>query len=457
MGSIENAYKQVSGIDIEEQKRIWDERGKGYYGEYLVFNHLYTDIPGMSKILMNCEIPAEGNKTTEIDLILIHETGMYSFEMKHYKGDIYVNLDGDIWTQYFRTQSNEVFHNPIRQNEYHITALKKLFPDEPVFSFVVFTNDDCRLRINGSVRDECDFQDGKLCTISSLADSFSRFTSGKESLLSPEKIDEIFNTLKPYSKLQNASVKRDGEIVPILDYFSQFSQAFRDQVKQTKEDYKELTEKLEKETQEVIRSSHKKSILSMALALIAIIACIGGIIIIPKARINSAEEKAENAIAQVENKYREFFSKFDDANSVVTENIVTEDLARIEALDIRPVSGIKDSLSISFELVGVKGDYALGLTPDTRLIVRFSNGEVKECDFYYDAIGEPGCILRSNAWFQFLGHGGFPAISFKNILITEINHRSIEYIKLNNIAAYIYDSGNNPLLTDVEFEVYKAE
>ena len=59
MESIESAYKQVTGVDIKEQKEIWDERGKGYYGEYLVFNHLFANIPGMSKILMNCEIPAE--------------------------------------------------------------------------------------------------------------------------------------------------------------------------------------------------------------------------------------------------------------------------------------------------------------------------------------------------------------------------------------------------------------
>lgn len=139
MDDTKKAYKQVSGVDIEEQKRIWDERGKGYYGEFLVFNHLYGEIPGMCKILMNCEIPVEGNKSTEVDLILIHETGIYSFEMKHYKGDIYVNPDGNTWTQYFRTQSNEVFHNPIQQNEYHISAIKKLFPDIQILTLTLMS------------------------------------------------------------------------------------------------------------------------------------------------------------------------------------------------------------------------------------------------------------------------------------------------------------------------------
>ena len=29
---IKDIYKQLTDVDIEEQKRLWDERGKGYYG-----------------------------------------------------------------------------------------------------------------------------------------------------------------------------------------------------------------------------------------------------------------------------------------------------------------------------------------------------------------------------------------------------------------------------------------
>jgi len=39
--NIDNVYTQLTNVDIEEQKKIWDERGKGYYGEYLLFNHIY--------------------------------------------------------------------------------------------------------------------------------------------------------------------------------------------------------------------------------------------------------------------------------------------------------------------------------------------------------------------------------------------------------------------------------
>ena len=40
MSDLKKEYKQLTNVDIEEQKRIWDERGKGYYGEYLVLQEL---------------------------------------------------------------------------------------------------------------------------------------------------------------------------------------------------------------------------------------------------------------------------------------------------------------------------------------------------------------------------------------------------------------------------------
>ena len=80
--NIENIYRNLTGVDIDQQKQLWDERGKGYYGEYLVFEELYSRIIGNSKILMNVEIPGLKTEKTEIDLILFHETGVYVFEIK---------------------------------------------------------------------------------------------------------------------------------------------------------------------------------------------------------------------------------------------------------------------------------------------------------------------------------------------------------------------------------------
>ena len=49
-------YKNLTNVQIEEQMRLWDERGKGYYGEYIVFTTLYKNIYGNCKFLMNLNV-----------------------------------------------------------------------------------------------------------------------------------------------------------------------------------------------------------------------------------------------------------------------------------------------------------------------------------------------------------------------------------------------------------------
>lgn len=193
---IKNVYKQLTNVDIEQQKHLWDERGKGYYGEYLVFCELYKKINGNCKILMNLNIPTENGGTTEIDLLLIHETGIYVFEIKHYKGKIYGNSKDAVWTQYFRTAKNNTFKNPILQNEYHIKAVKSLFPNIPVKSIIVFTNYECDIRVQNT-NDTID-----VCTLNNLTRNIVyRFNSNQQKY-SMEEIDEMFNKLSKYSKMQ---------------------------------------------------------------------------------------------------------------------------------------------------------------------------------------------------------------------------------------------------------------
>ena len=158
---INKTYKQLTGIDISEQRQLWDERGKGYFGEFLLFCQLYEKLPGNCKILMNLELPVSNNKTTEIDLLLIHETGLYVFEIKHYKGTIYGKDTDRTWTQYFRTEKNNTFINPIEQNRYHISAINKMYPDFPIHSIIVFTSDDCNLKVTNTdtTTDICKLKD----------------------------------------------------------------------------------------------------------------------------------------------------------------------------------------------------------------------------------------------------------------------------------------------------------
>ena len=44
--SMENLYQNLTGVNIDEQLDEWDARGKGYYGEFLLFSEIYKYIPG---------------------------------------------------------------------------------------------------------------------------------------------------------------------------------------------------------------------------------------------------------------------------------------------------------------------------------------------------------------------------------------------------------------------------
>ena len=99
---------------------------KGKYGEYLIYDCLkYYENTG-AKFLFNCYLYKDNGQTTEIDVIMIHSSGIFVFESKNYSGWIFGNEKASTWTQTLavgrgKPAEKEHFYNPIRQNELHIS------------------------------------------------------------------------------------------------------------------------------------------------------------------------------------------------------------------------------------------------------------------------------------------------------------------------------------------------
>ena len=92
-------------------------------------------------LLNNVTLPMAGG-TTQIDHILIADTGIFVIETKHYSGWIFGNPQDKQWTQtIYRKKSR--FQNPLHQNYGHVKALQSLFdlPEDHFHSVVVFTAD----------------------------------------------------------------------------------------------------------------------------------------------------------------------------------------------------------------------------------------------------------------------------------------------------------------------------
>ncbi|WP_061301142.1 nuclease-related domain-containing protein [Clostridium botulinum] len=112
-------YKNESGNTYKE---VFDNKGK--YGEYLIFKTL-ENMNKNYKMLTNIYLPKGNGETTEIDLIYIHETGIYVIESKNYSGWIFGDEKNRYWTQTLKSGKKERFYNPIMQNKTHIKYLQK--------------------------------------------------------------------------------------------------------------------------------------------------------------------------------------------------------------------------------------------------------------------------------------------------------------------------------------------
>ena len=93
------------------------------------------------KILRNVYVPVLGGYS-EIDVLLLHETGVYVFESKNVVGSIYGDENHPQWQRYKSKNEKDFIPNPVMQNDGHIKALCEFLQLNKyqfrVFSIIVF-------------------------------------------------------------------------------------------------------------------------------------------------------------------------------------------------------------------------------------------------------------------------------------------------------------------------------
>lgn len=177
---MKQAYKNLTGVDVERQKALRNERAKGYIGEFEVLSELLQYVEGKFKVLMNLNVAIDGKKI-EIDLLMIHETGIYVFEVNNYKGIIYGDLDGKRWP-------------PISGGKARALCYVPWGPHQPLYSVIVFSNVACQLRLTDGHGDD-------VVMIYDLATMLNRMMKSRKSILSLEEIDRLFNLLKTFTNI----------------------------------------------------------------------------------------------------------------------------------------------------------------------------------------------------------------------------------------------------------------
>lgn len=176
---------------------------KGRLGEFYTYKYL-KPLKGHKRYLFNLYLPKENGETTEVDVILLHESGIYVFESKNYSGWIFGTESQQYWTQTLQagkgsSQKNRFF-NPIIQNKVHLKWLQNFLMDKtlPFYSYIVFS-------------ERCTLKDIKLTSGThhvikryDILDAV-RQNAGKAGVrLSKEKIDALYQKLYPLTQVDNA-------------------------------------------------------------------------------------------------------------------------------------------------------------------------------------------------------------------------------------------------------------
>ena len=173
----------------------------GPYGEFLTTKKAVTackETTTYFKILNNIYLNTK-HGSTEIDVIMIHETGIYVFESKNFSGWIYGGYKQKEWTQKLQHTQNH-FYNPIWQNEGHISALKNVLGNElPYISLIVFS-ERCELKnVPNETANLIIVQRNRLER--KLVNEINR----QEKSITIEQVDEIYGKLLKYVNTEKSS------------------------------------------------------------------------------------------------------------------------------------------------------------------------------------------------------------------------------------------------------------
>ena len=178
---------------------------EGSWGEKCIVTLLKNRTQTL-EVFQNVYIPhtTHADKTTELDIVIAAQTGIYVFESKAYGGKIYGRPEQLNWTQYLGGVKS-TFYNPIRQNETHRRSLAKVLnvPLENILSFIVFEN---RADLSKLVQTRGD--NFIVCNRNRLLKFLQMTTANQPIIFSDEELTEICVKLTQWSNVDEQTKKR---------------------------------------------------------------------------------------------------------------------------------------------------------------------------------------------------------------------------------------------------------
>lgn len=195
-------FKRTSYHKITHNSFLSTKTDLGRYGEYLIYKNLKTFEDKGGKFLFNCYLPKDDGATTEVDVVLINEDGIFCFESKNYSGWIFGDEKSRNWIQILPKgkgrSHKEKFLNPIIQNKVHIKWLKKqIGEDIPVHSIIVFSQ-RCTLK-------KITIESPNVYVINrpKVLSTVRNIENRQSEKLTTELINKLYHALYPYTQASN--------------------------------------------------------------------------------------------------------------------------------------------------------------------------------------------------------------------------------------------------------------
>ena len=175
----------------------------GRIGESLIYEDLEVLERQGARFLLNAYVPKRDGSTSEVDLIMISQSGIFVIESKHYSGQVSGNRNEQYWKQTRRNKEINRFYNPIRQNESHCLYLSEYLGlnKSKFLSYIVFS-------------DKCEFKNMPKSTKKyrilhrkELLRTIRRDMNDRGRIFSKKKAFEIYADLYPLTQ-ESEEVKR---------------------------------------------------------------------------------------------------------------------------------------------------------------------------------------------------------------------------------------------------------
>lgn len=164
---------------------------QGSFGEWLAKIYAKTMLDAL--VLHDVLIDGADGYTSQIDLILVGNKGLYVVEMKVFDdAKIYGDTNKQKWSYYKHGKKYEIY-SPLKQNKKHVEYLKtflKGFGDVPCFSIIAMVCDD--FKISGDYG-----EDTIICnSLPAMKRAVYKIAENKTAMFDDRKKLEIFEYIK---------------------------------------------------------------------------------------------------------------------------------------------------------------------------------------------------------------------------------------------------------------------